>query len=121
MIKMMILGWSGTRLQRVINDENSSFFYQERDKALAVLRSYGAVHVNTEWRNMLWDNPSGRLVVIDLEDVEWLKRPRPLQPTSANKRGGQGEISKSGCPVHPLSTHDTYYGTADIMIEIFIW
>ena len=88
MTKMMILGWSGTRLQRVINDENSSFFHQERDKALAVLRSHGVVHGDTEWRNMLWDNSSGQLVVIDLEGMKWLKRCRPLQPTSANKRGG---------------------------------
>lgn len=30
MAQMMILSWSGTRLQRVINDENSSFFEEGR-------------------------------------------------------------------------------------------
>ncbi|KAI9043620.1 uncharacterized protein KD926_003390 [Aspergillus affinis] len=71
-IPMMILGWSGTRLQRVINDGNFNFFHQERDKALAMLRSYGVVHSDSEWRNMLWDDLGGRLVVIDLEEVKWL-------------------------------------------------
>ncbi|OGE47058.1 hypothetical protein PENARI_c069G02882 [Penicillium arizonense] len=69
MAQMMILSWSGTRLQYV-NDENSSFFHQERDKALAVLRSHGVVHSDGEWRNMLWDGLGGRLVVIDLEDAK---------------------------------------------------
>jgi hypothetical protein len=53
MTQMMILSWSGTRLQHVINDENSSFFDEERKKALAVLRSHGVVHNDSEWRNML--------------------------------------------------------------------
>lgn len=80
----MVLSWSGTRLQHVISDGNSSFFHQERDKALAVLRSRGVIHSDSEWRNMLWDDLSDRLVVIDLEDVKWLKRPRALEPTSSN-------------------------------------
>jgi hypothetical protein len=86
MAQMMVLSWSGTRLQHVINDRNSSFYHQEREKALAVLRSCGVIHGDSEWRNMLWDNPSGRLVVIDLEDVKWLKRSRALEPTSGNAR-----------------------------------
>jgi hypothetical protein len=44
MAQMMVLSWSGMRLQLVINDRNSSFFHQEREKALAVLRSHEAVH-----------------------------------------------------------------------------
>lgn len=86
MAQMMILSWSGARLQHVINDENSGFFEKERKEALAVLRSHGVVHCDSEWRNMLWDDLSGRLVVIDLEDVKWLERPQALEPTSGNTR-----------------------------------
>ncbi|KAI2734239.1 hypothetical protein DTO013E5_10111 [Penicillium roqueforti] len=88
MAQMMILSWSGKRLQHVINDENSRFFHQERDKALTVLRSHGVVHGDSEWRNMLWDDLGVRLFVIDLEEVKWLKRPRALEPTSGNMRHG---------------------------------
>ncbi|KAJ5120823.1 uncharacterized protein N7515_010211 [Penicillium bovifimosum] len=83
---MMILGWSGIRLQRVVNDDNSCFFDKERKKALAVLRSHGLVHNNSGWRNTLWDELSGFMVIIDLEDVKWLKRPRALEPISGNTR-----------------------------------
>ena len=88
MVQMMILSWSGTRLQHIVNNKNSSFFDQERDKALAVLRSCGVVHGDGEWRNMLWDGLSHCLVVVDLEDISWLKRPRALEPTSGNTRRG---------------------------------
>ncbi|KAJ6020014.1 hypothetical protein N7522_000089 [Penicillium canescens] len=88
MEQMMILSWSGSRLQHVINDDNSSFFHKECEKALAVLRSHGVVHGDSEWRNMLWDDMGGRLIVIDLEDMKWLKRPRALEPTSGNTRHG---------------------------------
>lgn len=84
MAHMMILSWSGTRLQQVINNENSSFFSKEREKTLTTLQSHGVIHGDIEWRNMLWDELTGRLVVIDLEEVKWLKRPRPLQSTSGN-------------------------------------
>ncbi|BCS00086.1 uncharacterized protein AKAW2_50427A [Aspergillus luchuensis] len=86
MAQMMILSWSGTRLQHAIHDGNSRFFHQERDRALTTLRSRGIIHCDSEWRNMLWDDLSGRLVVIDLEDVKWLKRPRALESVSANTR-----------------------------------
>lgn len=86
MAQMMILSWAGTRLQHVIDDQNSRFFHQEREKALAVLRSRGVIHGDSEWRNMLWDDLSERLFVIDLEEVKWLKRPGALEPTSGNTR-----------------------------------
>jgi hypothetical protein len=84
MARMMILGWSGIRLQHVIDDKNSSFFDQKRKEVLAVLRSHGMIHRDSEWRNMLWDDASRHLVVIDLEDMKRLKRPRPLEPASGN-------------------------------------
>jgi hypothetical protein len=53
-----------------------------------VLQSHGLVHSDSEWRNMLWDDQGGRLFVIDLEEVKWLKRSRALEPTSGNMRHG---------------------------------
>nr|QOD95030.1 HhpR [Paecilomyces variotii] len=97
MEQMMILSWSGRRLQHIINDENSRFFHQEREKALAILRSHGVVHGDSEWRNMLWDDLGSRLTVIDLEDVKWLKRPRALEPKSGNaRRGHRATAGKPG-------------------------
>lgn len=95
MEKMMILSWLGWRPQHV-NDEKSDFFHLEREKTLAVLRSHGVVYGYSEWRNMLWDDLGSRLIVIDLEDVKWLKRPRALELMSGNARlGHRAKVGKS--------------------------
>ncbi|KAJ5544064.1 hypothetical protein N7494_005343 [Penicillium frequentans] len=86
MEQMMILSWSGRRLQHVVNDENLSFFSDKRQQALATLRSHGVAHGDSEWRNMLWDDLGRRLIVIDLEDVKWLNRPSALEPMTGNAR-----------------------------------
>ncbi|RAH74742.1 uncharacterized protein BO66DRAFT_433856 [Aspergillus aculeatinus CBS 121060] len=86
MVQMMILSWSGMRLQYFINDQNSSFFERERNETLAVLQSHGIIHGDSEWRNMLWDDVGRHLFVIDLEDVKWLKRSRALELASGNGR-----------------------------------
>ena len=84
MVQMMILSWSGTWLQHIVNNENSSFFGQECNKSLAILQSHGVVHSDSEWHNMLWDDLNHCLVVIDLEDIRWLKCPWALEPISDN-------------------------------------
>lgn len=86
MAYMMILSWSGTRIQNIINPQNSDLFHRERERGLKTLRLQGAVHGNSEWRNMLWDDEVGCLIVIDLEDVKWLKR--PVESTSDNTTPG---------------------------------
>ncbi|KAE8352275.1 metalloprotease m41 ftsh [Aspergillus coremiiformis] len=75
MSRMMILSWSGIRAQNVINPENSSFFHSERDRLLAILQTYGIVHRDSEWRNILWNDAARCLVLIDFEDVKWLTPP----------------------------------------------
>lgn len=98
----MVLSWSGTRLQHVINDRNASFFHQEREKTLSVLRSRGVIHGDCEWRNMLWDDQGGRLVVIDLEDVISQTRRRAHEAKSGNARHGHlAKAIKSGTKVLP--------------------
>ncbi|KAJ5946329.1 hypothetical protein N7454_003168 [Penicillium verhagenii] len=110
MAHMMILGWSGMRLQHVVNDQNFAFFDRKRKEVLAVLQSHGVTHGDSEWRNMLWDDVDHHLVVIDLEDMKWLKRPRALEPASGNTgpvrrvREDKG-TSQSSSLAQPASAH----------------
>lgn len=69
MSRMMILSWSGIRVQNLINQENSSFFHDERDKLVKTLRSYGVLHGDNEWRNILWNDSACCVVMIDFEEV----------------------------------------------------
>jgi hypothetical protein len=110
MAHMMILGWSGMRLQHVVNAQNTSFFDRRRKEALAVLRSHGIIHGDSEWRNMLWDDVGHHLVVVDLEDVRWLKRPRALETGSGNTshvcRAREDKSRQSSCLARLASAND---------------
>lgn len=64
---------------------------------------------------MLWDDLSGQLIVIDLEDMKLLKRRRVLESTSGNTwrsyRVGTGKVSKSSCLARQFSTYDDHQTT----------
>ncbi|KAJ5100768.1 hypothetical protein N7456_006820 [Penicillium angulare] len=109
MAHMMILGWSRIRLQHVVNDQNFGFFDRERVEALALLRFHGIIHGDSEWRNMLWDDVGHHLVVVDLEDMKWLKRLRALGPASGNGRHvyrvREDKGRQSSCLARLVSAH----------------
>ncbi|OJJ88979.1 uncharacterized protein ASPGLDRAFT_185768 [Aspergillus glaucus CBS 516.65] len=90
MSHMMILSWSGIRMQNIINKGNVSLFKKERDRLLKVLRSYVVVHGDSEWRNILWDDSARRPVMVDFEEVTWLRKRPILGSTSGN-------VAKSYC------------------------
>lgn len=93
MTDMMILSWSGIRVQSIINQKNASFFENERSRLANVLRSHGVVNEDDEWRNILWDEKSGRVVMIDFEEVSWLRKRMLLESTTGNV-GGRRLIHK---------------------------
>ncbi|KAJ5404042.1 hypothetical protein N7509_003913 [Penicillium cosmopolitanum] len=97
MEQMIILSWSGGDSSTLSMTRTRFFFHQERKKALAAFRSHRVVHRDSEWRNMLWDDLDNRLIVIDLEDLERLKRSRTLELTSGNARYGHlAKVRKYG-------------------------
>ena len=85
MAHMMILSWSGIRVQNIVNKNKSKmpFFEHEQEKVAEALRAYGAEHCDREWRNMLWNESSQCTIMIDLENLSWSAR-LPLRSTSGN-------------------------------------
>lgn len=53
MTHMTVLSCAGVHIQNIINQENASFFSNEREKLVKALRSYEVVHGDDEWRNIL--------------------------------------------------------------------
>lgn len=86
---MMVLSWSGTSLADVENNEDVQSFRRKRREVLSVLRSHGMMHLDTAWRNMLWDEIGQRLIVIDLEDMRRVKQPRAIESTCGNGRASK--------------------------------
>ncbi|PYI09802.1 hypothetical protein BO78DRAFT_394683 [Aspergillus sclerotiicarbonarius CBS 121057] len=94
--RMMVLGWSGIRAHNAINRDNASSFESERTNLLDCLQSHGIVHRDSAWRNILWDESAGRLVMIDLEEVSWTERRLPLMRTSGNAPQGPPSRKSKG-------------------------
>ena len=102
---MMILSWSGIRVQSIINQKNASFFDNERSRLANVLRSHGVVNEDDEWRNILWDEKSGRVVMIDFEEVPWLRKRMPLESTTGTVgRRRLASFIKRNLFVHAMPT-----------------
>lgn len=94
---MMILSWSGIRIQSIINEDNSAFFRGEREKLLKLLRSHGVTHNDAEWRNMLWNDSVGCMVMIDFEEVTWSEPRLPLGLASGNRAmGANNSLTRKG-------------------------
>lgn len=99
---MMILSWSGIRMETLLmqNDANASLFSQERIKLRKILRSHGIVHGDLEYRNILWNDSLGHAIVIDFEDVTWVKNRQPLGPTSGNVARGNASDKRGNLHGH---------------------
>ena len=75
-----------------------------------MLQLHGIIHSDNKWCNMLWDDVGHHLVVVDLEDVKWLKRPHALEPASGNTRlvcrVREDKSRQSSCLARLASAHD---------------
>ncbi|KJK62591.1 Chromatin assembly factor 1 complex p150 subunit N-terminal [Aspergillus parasiticus SU-1] len=116
---MMILSWSGVRMETLLmqNNANASLFSRERNKLRKILRSHGIVHGDLEYRNILWNDSLGHAIVIDFEDVTWVENRQPLGSTSGNvarrhasdKRGNlHGYNTRLSPPSLQLNASDDY-------------
>ncbi|KAJ5185461.1 hypothetical protein N7491_006673 [Penicillium cf. griseofulvum] len=71
---MLLLSWSGIRTdEHTTTFETSQYLEQEMRKLEDVFHEHGVVHKDAAFRNVLWNPDSESFVMIDLEDMKWLK------------------------------------------------
>ena len=68
MAHMMILSWSGIRVQ--------SLMEKEQARLAKVLCLHRVVHQDNEKRNVLWNESAHHAIMIDFEQVSWLPKPK---------------------------------------------
>lgn len=68
---MMVLSWSGFRMDAEISPEMRNFVEGKLKKLKETLREHGVVHRDAAYRNVLWYPPTRSLMMIDLEDMKW--------------------------------------------------
>ncbi|KAL1954121.1 hypothetical protein VTO42DRAFT_1745 [Malbranchea cinnamomea] len=69
MAHMLVLSWAGIRTQNIVNKDNEHWFLQKREVALSKIRSFGVIHKDVAWRNVLWNEETSSAIIIDFEDA----------------------------------------------------
>lgn len=65
MVYMLFLSWVGVRVKKVITGQTELFSLQQCSVILLYIRAYGVIHNDAEWRNILWNEETNSLVVIE--------------------------------------------------------
>ncbi|KAJ5950969.1 uncharacterized protein N7479_009382 [Penicillium vulpinum] len=70
---MLLLSWSGIRTDEHATLETTQYMEQEMRKLEDILKEHGAIQKDAAFRNLLWNPISECFVMIDLEDLKWVK------------------------------------------------
>ncbi|CAI7588716.1 unnamed protein product [Penicillium glandicola] len=70
---MLLLSWSGIRTDQHASLETCRYLEQEMHKLEDKLQEHGVIQQDAAFRNVLWNPMTQSFVMIDLEDMKWLK------------------------------------------------
>lgn len=119
------LSWAGVSLaETTLPEEEKEGVLRDVVQTVRAMHSRGVAHTDVERRNVLWDQTTGRVMVIDFEQAVLLPSPRPaLAPVVPNKRraAGAAEVAKgAGLDVKAALTrllHDDVFAARVLLAE----
>ncbi|RYN64987.1 hypothetical protein AA0119_g11514 [Alternaria tenuissima] len=86
---MMFLSYGGKRMDKHPAADSKLFVSQQTEASVQAVRLLGVLHTDLAKRNMLWEDRTRRMMVIDFERARIVEPRRPLGAVSANaKRKG---------------------------------
>jgi hypothetical protein len=87
---MLFLSWAGNPLSRYLGQGNETEFLDKTICGLQALHSLSVLQKDPALRNILWDEQSKQLMIIDFERAEVLAR-KPLASIAVNRKREPGE------------------------------
>jgi predicted Ser/Thr protein kinase len=100
LVHMMFLSFGGKRISQHLTAENRPVFTERVNCAAQAIHSLGVLHKDLMPRNILWNEETRRVMVVDFERAEVFKVRPALGAISANperKRSDDGS-AKRRCP-----------------------
>ncbi|KAF2644398.1 hypothetical protein P280DRAFT_467026 [Massarina eburnea CBS 473.64] len=86
LVHMMFLSFGGKRISQHLTSENRSSVIKQINCAAKAIHGFGVLHNDLEPRNILWNEETRQVMVIDFERAQVVK-PRPvLGDISANRK-----------------------------------
>jgi chemotaxis protein histidine kinase CheA len=87
-IKMLFLSWAGRPLFEYLNQTSEGRFLNQTAAALQALHKLQVLHKDPEPRNVLWNEQSQHLMLVDFERAEICRQPLgTIMPNRKRKRG----------------------------------
>ncbi|KAH8708410.1 hypothetical protein GQ44DRAFT_628179 [Phaeosphaeriaceae sp. PMI808] len=99
LVYMMFLSFGGELISKHVTTENRAYVTQLAECSAQAIHNLGVLHKDFMPRNMLWNDETGRVMVIDFERAEVVKPRIVLGTISANrkrKRGSNANTAKHG-------------------------
>ncbi|KAF1364326.1 hypothetical protein EJ07DRAFT_100012 [Lizonia empirigonia] len=97
LVHMMFLSFGGKRVSQRLTTENRPIIAKQVNYSAQSIHKLGVLHKDLEPRNILWNEETGRVMVIDFERAEVVK-PRTvlgvISPNQKRKRGSAADIAK---------------------------
>ncbi|KAF2194998.1 hypothetical protein K469DRAFT_648552 [Zopfia rhizophila CBS 207.26] len=97
LVHMMFLSFGGNRISQHFTTENRPYITQQVDCSARAIHDLRVLHKDLMPRNMLWNEETGQVMVIDFERAEVVKPRTVLGVISANrkrKRGSDASLAK---------------------------
>ncbi|KAH8755333.1 hypothetical protein F5883DRAFT_570921 [Diaporthe sp. PMI_573] len=99
LVHMMFLSFGGQRISQRLTTKNRPLITKQVDYSARAIHNLGVLHKDLEPRNILWNEETGRVMVIDFERAEVVK-PRTvlgvISPNRKRKRGSAANMAKQG-------------------------
>jgi len=99
LVHMMFLSFGGKRISQCLTTGNRLLITKGVDNSAKAIHSLGVLHKDLEPRNILWNEETGRVMVIDFERAEVVEQRTGLGIISATrkrKRGPNASGAKQG-------------------------
>ena len=94
-VTMLFLSWAGRSLHEFLKPDNEEQILDQANITLGALHGLQVLHMDAEPRNMLWDEESGRLMLVDFEQAQ-IRARLPLSIITLNrKRNRQGGMKSA--------------------------
>ncbi|KAF1992918.1 hypothetical protein P154DRAFT_528154 [Amniculicola lignicola CBS 123094] len=109
LVHMMFLSFGGKQISQCLTTRNRPLITKEVHNSAKAIHSLGILHKDLEPRNILWNEETGRVMVIDFERAEVVEQRTVLGIISANrkrKRGPNASEAKQGGDRFPAFTRE---------------
>ncbi|PVI00766.1 hypothetical protein DM02DRAFT_718203 [Periconia macrospinosa] len=92
LVHMLFMGYGGETISKAFTDEDIPFLNKHIDRAAGAIHKLGVLHKDLVPRNILWNEETGRVMVIDFERSEIVAQRPALAIKDTNRKSKRQHV-----------------------------